>query len=148
TPGAAVWQPEHRLRPTEPSMKKILLVLLMLVILGGAVAWYFGRGSAEAAPLRTAPVRRDDVVATIAATGTVEPEELIDVGAQVAGKILEFGNDTNGKSIDYGSEVKEGVLLARIDDSVYTAEVAQAKAQLAEANAGVKRAEADLTQMK
>jgi HlyD family secretion protein len=129
-------------------MKKLLLILVMLAIVGGAAAWYFGRDTAQAAPLRTSKVVRDDLVATISATGTVEPEELIDVGAQVAGKILEFGKDLNGKSIDYGSEVKEGMLLARIDDSVYTAELASANAQLAEANAGVKRAEADLAQMK
>ena len=129
-------------------MKKILLVLGMLIVLGGSVAWYVGRDTAEAAPLRTAPVRTDDLVSTISATGTVEPEELIDIGAQVAGKILEFGKDTNGKSIDYGSEVKKGMLLALIDDSVYKAELAQATAGLAESKAGVKRAEADLAQVK
>ena len=128
-------------------MKKTLLLLVVLVALGGGAWWVFGRESAEAAPLRTAPVKRDDLVTTISATGTVEPEELIDIGAQVAGKILEFGKDTNGKPIDYGSEVKAGIMLARIDDSVYKAELAQATAGLAEANAGVKRAEADLAQV-
>ncbi len=128
-------------------MKKILLLIVVLVVLGGGAWWFFGRDTAEAAPLRTAPVRHDDLVATISATGTVEPEELIDIGAQVAGKILEFGKDTNGKPIDYGSEVKQGQMLARIDDSVYKAELAQATAGLAEANAGVKRAEADLAQV-
>ena len=127
-------------------MKKTLLVLIVLVAVGGGAWWLFGRDTAEAAPLRTAPVVRDDVVSTISATGTVEPEELIDIGAQVAGKILAFGKDTNGKAIDYGSEVKENMVLAQIDDSVYKAELAQANAQLAEANAGVKRAQADLAQ--
>ena len=38
----------------------------------------------------------------INATGTVEPEEVVDVGAQVAGRIVEFGKDTQtGKTIDY-----------------------------------------------
>ena len=129
-------------------MKKTLLVIGALILLGGAAAWYFGRDTAEAAPLRTVPVRRDDLVSTIAATGTIEPEELIDVGAQVAGRIVEFGTDTNGKSVDYRSEVQEGKLLAKIDDATYKAEKAQAVAQLAEANAGVKRAEADLAQSK
>lgn len=129
-------------------MKKILLILGLVILFGGAAAWYFGRDTAEAAPLRTATVRRDDLVSTISATGTVEPEELIDIGAQVAGKILSFGTDTNGKSIDYRSEVKQGMVMAQLDDSVYKAEVAQANAQLAEANAGVKRAEADLAQIR
>ena len=129
-------------------MKKIILILVLLVAAGGAFAWYMRRGDDAAPPLRTAAVRRDDLVATISATGTVEPEELIDVGAQVAGKILKFGLDTNGRPIDYGSEVKQGQMLAEIDQSLYLTEMSQAKAQLAEANAGVKRAEADLAQKK
>ena len=52
---------------------------------------------------RLAPVIRGDLEAVISATGTVEPEEVIDVGAQVAGKIIAFGKDKNGKPIDYGS---------------------------------------------
>ena len=46
--------------------------------------------------------------ATITATGTVEPEEAIDVGAQVAGQIVEFGKDKNGKEVDYGAAVEIG----------------------------------------
>jgi len=80
--------------------------------------------------------------------GTVEPEELIDVGAQVAGQINSFGKDKNGKTIDYGSVVEEGTILAQIDDSLYAADVAMAKAQLQQAMAGVQRAEADLGQLK
>jgi HlyD family secretion protein len=52
-------------------------------------------------PFRTVPVTRGDLRATISATGTVEPEEVVDVGAQVAGKIVAFGKDKNGKGIDW-----------------------------------------------
>ncbi|MDD3119753.1 MAG: hypothetical protein PHQ27_11280, partial [Victivallales bacterium] len=34
----------------------------------------------------TTPVERADIIRAISATGTVEPEELINVGAQVNGK--------------------------------------------------------------
>jgi HlyD family secretion protein len=98
-------------------------------------------------PLRTAAVSRGDVIVTISATGTVEPEEVIDVGAQVAGAILSFGRDVNGGQIDYGSEVDAGTVLAQIDDSLYGADVAQASAQLEQARAGATRAEADSGQL-
>ena len=39
---------------------------------------------------------------TIGATGTLEPEEVVDVGAQVAGQILEFGKDDSGKAVSSG----------------------------------------------
>jgi HlyD family secretion protein len=71
----------------------------------------------------------------------------VDVGSQVAGRILSFGKDQSGKTIDYGSVVEEDMILAQIDDSLYASDVAQNKAQLEQARAGVKRAEADLGQM-
>ncbi len=97
---------------------------------------------------RTTPVKRGDLLATISATGTVEPEEVIDVGAQVAGQILNFGKDKSGKTIDYGSTVEEGTILAQIDDSLYAADAAQNQAMLEQAKASLQRAEADLGQMK
>ncbi len=123
-----------------------LLVLLLVVILGGW--WFWQRNNAGAVSWRTAPVTKGDLQAVISATGTVEPEEGVDVGAQVAGKIVAFGVDCHGKTIDYGSPVEAGTVLARIDDALYAADVAHARAQLAQAKANVKRAEADLGQLK
>jgi HlyD family secretion protein len=93
-------------------------------------------------------VKRGDLQATISATGTVEPEEVVDIGAQVAGKIVTFGKDKNGKVVDYGSIVEAGMVLARIDDALYAADAASAKAQLAQAKAAVQKAQADLGQMR
>src|SRR5687768_2259918 len=132
----------------EAWLKRVLTLLVIVGIAAACAAWYFGRNTAQAATLRTAAVRRGDLVATISATGTVEPEELIDIGAQVAGRIIKFGTDTDGKSIDYGSHVEKGMLLAEIDRSIYEADLAQANAQMASAKAGVTRAEADLRQAK
>jgi len=127
--------------------KRVLLMLLILVVLG-SIAWLFlGRGNDHTALFRTEEVTRGDLIATISATGTVEPEEVIDVGAQVAGQIVAFGKDKFDKTIDYGSVVEEGTVLAWIDDSLYASDVAQAKAQLAQAKAGVLRSEADLGQL-
>src|SRR5438874_2377144 len=93
---------------------RIAIIVVALAILGGAAAWYAGGRSSGGAAFRTAPVARQALVATISATGTVEPEEVIDVGAQVAGQILSFGKDKNDKTIDYGSQVEEETILAKI----------------------------------
>ena len=132
-------------------MKSILGFALALLMAGGGFAgwhWYRRDGAADAPPFRTAAVVRGDLVATIGATGTVEPEEVIDVGAQVAGAINSFGRDAAGRLVDYGSQVDDGTVLAQIDDSLYQADVALANAQLEQAKAGVLRSEADLTQFK
>jgi len=112
------------------------------------ILWCFSCSNGKNSLFRTAAVKRGDLLATISATGTVEPEEVIDVGAQVAGRISVFGKDKNGKTIDYGSAVEEGTILAQIDDALYSAEVAMASAQLQQAKASVRRAESDLVQLK
>ena len=127
--------------------KPILTILLLLALAAGA--WYFLRAKGDAAPAAkgevaydTAAVSRGDVVSTIAASGTIEPEELVDVGSQVSGKIVAFGTGTKGEEIDYCSIVTNGMVLARIDDVTYLADLDVARAQLVRAKASVASAKA------
>jgi HlyD family secretion protein len=131
-------------------MKKLLILFVLLVGLG-AGGWYYWRATANSpASFRTVPVKRGELLATISATGTLEPEEVIDIGAQVQGQIDYFGTDPHEshKLVDYGTQVDKGTVLAHIDDSLYASDVENAQAQLAQAQANVQRAEADLLQMK
>ncbi|MDB5291260.1 MAG: efflux transporter, family, subunit [Massilia sp.] len=129
-------------------MFKLIAIFLGVAVLAGGGYWYWRYRSVPAYAFRTAEVKKGNLVPTIGATGTIEPEEVVDVGAQVAGLITTFGTDTNGKMVDYGSPVDVGTVLARIDDTLYTADASSAQAQLEQAQAGVTRAIADLGQMK
>ncbi|PKN48857.1 MAG: RND transporter, partial [Deltaproteobacteria bacterium HGW-Deltaproteobacteria-16] len=124
--------------------KKALIALIAVLLLVGLAAWQLTRSQGNSLAYRTAELKRGDLVVTINATGTVEPEEVIDVGAQVAGRIVSFGKDAKDKTVDYGSLVEAGTVLARIDDSLYAADVAQAEAQLLSNKAGLQKAKADL----
>jgi HlyD family secretion protein len=128
--------------------QRIGLALAVVVLVGASAAWYRNRSADNGAAYQTASVTRGDLRLTISATGTVEPEEVIDVGAQVAGQILSFGRDVNGHTVDYDSKVAAGTVLANIDDSIYAAEASSARAQVQSAKAGLERAEADLEQFK
>ena len=124
----------------------VIIVLIAVAALGGA--WYWQSGSSANVVYRTAQLQRGDLVSTISATGTLEPEEVIDVGAQVAGLIESLGKDANGNQIDYRSPVDPDMVLAHIDDTVYKADVDTAKAQLEEAKTAISKGEADLAQAK
>lgn len=119
--------------------KKIVIIVAVIVV----IIIYVHGSNGKKLSYRTVPVTRGDLSSTIEATGTVEPEELVDVGAQVAGIINEFGKDRDGNTVDYGSVVEEGTILAKIDDSIYSADKALAAAQLDEANAKLYQAERD-----
>jgi HlyD family secretion protein len=100
---------------------------------------------AKPLPLRTTKITRGNITTTLNATGTVEPEELRNVNAQVAGQIVSFGDDPRAasdpnykdKTIDYLSPVDEGTILAKIDDTPY-------KNRVEQQTAAVKRATAEL----
>jgi HlyD family secretion protein len=125
-----------------------ILAVIVLALIGGVGMWWSRSKGNKGSTFRTVPVKRGDLVATISATGTVEPEEVVDVGTQVAGLISTFGKDKNGKTIDYGSVVEEGTVLAKIEDSLYAATVESAKAQFQQAGANKISAEANVLQMK
>ena len=129
-------------------LRKAVIAFAVLAVVGGSAAWFFQRDNGQTPTFRAAQVTRGDLVVSIGATGTLEPEEVIDVGAQVAGRIVAFGKDANGNTVDYGSPVEAGTVLAKIDDALYAAQAAEANAQLQQAKAGLQVAQANLEQAK
>ncbi len=119
---------------------RIVAILLVLVglVAGGAAFYSKFIGGETTTNFRTAEVHRGDLVITVNATGTLEPEEVVDIGAQIVGPVLQLGDDPRaatdpafkGKHIDYGSPVEEGTVLAIIDPRTYQAADDEAKATL------------------
>jgi len=130
------------------NIKIAVTVIIVLAVVGCIGMWWLRSKGNQNAMFRTAQVKRTDLLATINATGTVEPTEVVDVGAQVAGLIKAFGKDINGITIDYGSVVEKGTVLAKIEDSLYAATLETAKAQLQQATANKTSADANVLQMK
>src|SRR6516165_7830550 len=129
---------------------RLLVILVVVAAVGAGGWWYFLAHNGNKSHFRTAVAERGELLATINATGTIEAEENIDIGAQVAGMIKKFGQDPKdpNKTIDYGSEVEEGTVLAQIDPSLYQAALNQATANLHQAQANVQKAETDLVAQK
>ena len=65
--------------------KPWVLALAGAGLLAGVAAWWSLAGGHAKILLKTAAVKRGNVASTISASGTIEPEEVVDVGAQVAG---------------------------------------------------------------
>jgi HlyD family secretion protein len=116
-----------------------------------------GDGKPDAKPVfRLVHLVRGRIAATVTATGTLQPQEVVDIGAQVAGRIIQLGKDKNTVSghIDFGSEVegpgvdrdekviKQGTVLAQIDPAPFELARDAAKASVLSVRASVAAAEA------
>ena len=112
--------------------------LLVVVAIAGAV-YGWRRYSAPAAKPRwiTGKVERRDVVQQVQSTGTINPITQVQVGAQVSGRIVAV-------HVDFNSAVKQGQLLAEIDQQLYGAQVTQVSAQVQAASASAARSRAQL----
>jgi HlyD family secretion protein len=122
-------------------MKRAIIVLLIVAAVGAASgAYYMRRGGGEPT-VNTSPVTRGDIVDTVGATGTLQAVTTVQVGSQVSGNISELGADFN-------SIVKKGQVIARLDPSLFDAQMQQAKANLTQARANLAKAQSELERNK
>jgi HlyD family secretion protein len=122
-------------------MKRAIIGLLIVLAIGaGAGAYYIRRGGPEIS-VNTAPISRGDIVDTVGASGTLQAVTTVQVGSQVSGNIQYLGADFN-------SIVKKGQVVARLDPSLFDAQLQQAKANLSQTQANLTKARSDLERTK
>jgi HlyD family secretion protein len=86
---------------------------------------------------RLSKVERGDMTAYVAATGTLNPVIMVQVGTQVSGTVEKL-------FVDFNSTVVPGQHLAQLDQASFRAKVVQAEANLDTARAEVKNALANV----
>lgn len=132
-------------------MKTLLRWVLVLVLLGGAAGagwWYFYRAPQARTVPATVAVSRADVETTVLASGILQANSLVSIGAEVSGTI-------KAVHVALGEAVKKGDLIAEIDslnqeNAVKSAEAALAGilAQQRNQQAVLAKAEATLARQK
>src|SRR5258705_1144100 len=122
-------------------MKRVIIGVLTVGAVGaGAGAIYVRRGGPEV-QIQSSPVTRGDIVDTVGATGTLQAVTTVQVGSQVSGNIQMLGADFN-------SIVKKGQVTARLDPSLFDAQLQQARANLNQTRANLAKAQSDLERTK
>ncbi|MBI1906953.1 MAG: efflux RND transporter periplasmic adaptor subunit [Rhodocyclales bacterium] len=102
-------------------------LLIVLFALAGGGAWLgwvtYLRPADAATSYQYAQASRGDIEHVVTATGTLQPRDYVDVGAQVSGQLRKV-------HVDIGAQVKAGDLLAEIDPTVLQSRVDATRAQL------------------
>lgn len=123
--------------------KRTKWVIFGVVVVGaGAVfATTAARRGEKATEVRIEAVEARDLVASVTASGQVQPRTKVDVAADISGRIVRL-------AVKEGQMVKRGDFLLQIDPEQYEAAVQRAEAALSSAKAQAAQARANFLQAK
>src|ERR1041385_1471954 len=122
-------------------MKRAIIILLIIAAVGAGAGAYYLRRSGGEVQVQTTPITRGEIIDTVGATGTLQAVTTVQVGSQVSGNISWLGADFN-------SIVKKNQVIAKLDPSLFEAQVQQSNANLNQSRANLAKAQSDLERMK
>jgi HlyD family secretion protein len=111
-------------------------VVLVAIAIGGLTAAKRGNKAVE---VRTEQVQRRDLVASVTASGQVQPQLKVDLSSDITGKIVKL-------AVKEGQIVTKGQFLLQIDPQQAEAAVQRQDASLASSKAQMAQAQANLLQ--
>jgi HlyD family secretion protein len=122
-------------------MKRAVIGLLIVLAIGAGAGAYYIRRSGPEMQVNSSPITRGDIVDTVGASGTLQAVTTVQVGSQVSGNISFLGADFN-------SIVKKGQVIAKLDPSLFDAQLQQARANLQQTRANLNKSQSDLDRAK
>src|SRR5688572_28481857 len=108
--------------PKRRPRRLMIFALVCIVALAAGVGFYFLRQGSAIAYV-TAEAVRGPIIVRVSATGTLQPENQVDVGAEISGRVERV-------AVDFNDNVKKGQVLAVINTDQIRAQLAQAQAAL------------------
>lgn len=124
-------------------MKKKVLIITGIFALGAIFILLFSRAFKKEAgyTFETVKVERGNITNTVTATGTIEAITTVKVGTQVSGII-------ENVYADFNDNVRQGQVLARLDETALRAQVDQCQASVDQAMAQLTFQEATYNRLK
>lgn len=110
---------------------------LVLLVAAGVAGYGYWKQQKSAPEYRTGKIEKGVIVASVSASGTLNPVVSVQIGSQVSGQLKDV-------LVDFNSEVKQGQLIARIDPETFEYKVRQAQADLDAAHAQVMMQQANI----
>ncbi len=119
------------------TLKRIVIGVLVLAIIGGGVWYLRGRKAAklaaQAVEIETATVERHDLSITVSGSGLLEALTTVEVKSRSGGEII-------GMFVEAGDYVEMGDIIAQVDPTQIQSRVSQATADLTSSRASATQA--------
>ena len=118
-----------------------LIAAILIVVVGGLFFLTAANRNKRAVEVRFDTVKAQDLVASVTASGQIEPQTKVDISADITGRITQI-------AVKEGDLVKKGQFLLQIDPAQYEAAVSAGRGAALLVQASLVQAQANRDQAK
>ncbi|PIS29793.1 MAG: efflux RND transporter periplasmic adaptor subunit [Candidatus Marinimicrobia bacterium CG08_land_8_20_14_0_20_45_22] len=119
------------------SKKKLIIILIILAVVAVFVVMNFTKDKVKPIVVQTDKVKREKIVQTVNASGSLIPVTQVKISANVSAKIMNL-------TVKEGDRVKKGELLVELDKEQYEAAYDKAFSYVQSNKASLKKVQSDL----
>lgn len=119
------------------NLKLTLSIVLVIVLIAGASTYFYVKNSEPEVTFSTQPVVTGNIENTVLSNGVLYPYKMVNVGAQVSGKLQKI-------AVNLGDTIKQGDLIAQIDNLTQKNLLQEAQASLNNINAQYRAKQAQI----
>ncbi len=119
-------QAAHQSEEFTEMRRTLIIALILVAVVGGSLFSYqiFAQDKTNTSPeFETYVVKRGNLISTVSATGSIEPEQTVALAFKSPGRVAEV-------LVEEGQRVQAGQVLARLDTAELELALAQAQATL------------------
>jgi HlyD family secretion protein len=117
--------------------RKWILIVIALLIIGGGASAFFARQGDSGVTVTTEAIQKRDLEAIVSASGKIDPKKTVNISAQTMGRVTQL-------AVREGDRVKAGQFLLQIDPVNAEASVRRDEASVQGAITGLEQSKASL----
>ena len=117
--------------------RKWVLVIIALIVVGGGASAYFARKGETGVTVTAEAIQKRDLEAIVSASGKIDPKKTVNISAQSMGRVTRL-------AVREGDNVKAGQFLLQIDPVNAEAAVRRDEASVMGARTGLEQSKASL----
>lgn len=117
-------------------LKRMIIAIALLALAIGGFYYQQKKILKPEDLYRFQEITQGDVAQAVSANGTLNPVTLISIGTQVSGRVSKL-------YVDFNDKVEKGQILLELDDSLFTAQIAQSQGTVRNAQSSVELAQAN-----
>jgi HlyD family secretion protein len=121
--------------------RKIIILIVLAIVIGAVIVANTKKSKIKPIAVQTAKVKREKIVQTVNASGSLTPKTQVKISANVAARIMNI-------TVELGDTVTQGELLVELDKTQYEAAHERAMSVVQSGKANKRKVSSELKRMR